>query len=56
MAATLQFQSNFRVADFIGEGAYGVVVRAQDTEGAADADNLGEFKILSNSLSSKKLN
>ena len=36
-----------RVADFIGEGAYGVVVRAQDTEGAADSDNLGELKKIS---------
>jgi len=37
----------YRVADFIGEGAYGVVVRAQDTEGAADADNLVAIKKIS---------
>merc|ERR1712123_305126 len=37
----------YRVADSIGEGAYGVVVRAQDTEGAADADNLVAIKKIS---------
>ena len=32
----------YKVADFIGEGAYGVVVRAQDIE-ANENDNLGEL-------------
>ena len=31
----------YKVADFIGEGAYGVVVRAQDIE-ANENDNLGK--------------
>ena len=34
----------YRVQDFIGEGAYGIVVRAEDAE-ANENDNLGSFKV-----------
>ena len=39
----------YRVQDFIGEGAYGIVVRAEDAE-ANENDNLGSFKVFEFSL------